>query len=179
MSTSSFGNLVKKAQEAGSGFDLLPDGAYIAKIIESEYKTSSGGKPQIKTRWEVVQGPHAGFKGLWNYFTLTIDNPNAVAIFFRQLRSLGITQEFLDALAELDNETAVKHIAGALDGKVGAVKVKVDHEYQNNKIERISPAPADFLNGSGTPQGGAPFGGTAPAPAAPAAPATAPPATPF
>ena len=178
MTSSSFGNLVQKAQEAGAGFDLLPDGPYIAKIIESEFKHSANGKPQIKTRWEVVQGPHAGFKGLWNHFTLTIDNPNAVAIFFRQLKALGITQEFLDALAELDNETAVKHIAGALEGKAAAIKVKVDHEYQNNKIERINPAPADFLNGSGAPQGNAaPFS----APAASAAPAAAPapPSTPF
>lgn len=177
MTSSSFGNLVQKAQEAGSGFDLLPDGPYIAKVIESEFKHSGAGKPQIKTRWEVVQGPHAGFKGLWNYFTLTIDNPNAVAIFFRQLKALGITQEFLDALSELDNETAVKHIAGALEGKVAAIKVKVDHEYQNNKIERINPAPADFLNGSSAPQGGgAPFS----APSAPAQSSTpAPPSTPF
>lgn len=176
MTTSSFGSVVKKAQEAGSGFDLLPDGPYIAKIIESEFKHSSGGKPQIKTRWEVVQGPHAGAKGLWNYFTLTTDNPNAVAIFFRQLKALGITQEFLDALAELDNDTAVKHIAGALEGRVGAIKVKIDHEYQNNKIERINPAPPDFTNGQAAQSSGAPFPGVS-APAV--TPATPPPLTPF
>lgn len=175
MTTSSFGNLVQKAQEAGSGFDLLPDGPYLAKIIESEFKHSANGKPQIKTRWEVIQGPHAGAKGLWNYFTLTIENPNAVAIFFRQLKALGITQEFLDALSELDNETAVKHIAGALEGRVAAIKVKVDHEYQNNKIDRINPAPADFVNNGGATGSGAPFSAPAPAPSG----NPAPPSTPF
>lgn len=171
MTASSFGSLVKKAQESGSSFDLIPDGPYIAKVIESEYKHSSGGKPQIKTRWEVVQGPHAGYKGLWNYFTLTIENPNAVAIFFRQLKALGITQEFLDALSELDNETAVKHIAGALDGRFAAIKVKIDHEYSNNKIDRINPAPPGFDPEAAGADAGSPFPGAAPAaPAAPSAP---------
>lgn len=176
MSTSSFGNLVKKAAESGTSFDLLPAGPYVAKIIESEYKLSNGGKPQIKTRWEVVAGPSAGFKGLWNYFTLTVENPNAVAIFFRQLKTLGITQEFLDALSELDNETAVKHIAGALEGKMAGIKVTVDTEYNNNKIDRINPVPADMaaqLGAVGNTAGPGGFG----APAAPSAPT--PPSTPF
>lgn len=178
MSTSSFGNLVKKAAESGTSFDLLPAGPYVAKIIESEYKLSNGGKPQIKTRWEVVVGPNAGFKGLWNYFTLTVENPNAVAIFFRQLKTLGITQEFLDALAELDNETAVKHIAGALEGRMAGIKVTVDTEYNNNKIDRINPVPADMAaqlgsNGAGNTAGPGGFG-VAPAPSGPT-----PPSTPF
>lgn len=172
MSTSSFGSLVKKAQEAGGGSDLIPAEVYTAKIIESEYKLSSGGKPQIKTRWEVVQGPHAGYKFLWNYFTLTIDNPNAVAIFFRQLKALGITQEFLDALSEFDNETAVKQIAGVLEGRGASIKVKQDLEYNNMKIDRINPLPADFVGGASAPAApAAPFGG--------GAPAATPPSTPF
>lgn len=172
MSSSSFGSLVKKAAESGTSFDLLPAGPYVAKIIESEYKLSNGGKPQIKTRWEVVVGPNAGFKGLWNYFTLTIENPNAVAIFFRQLKTLGITQEFLDALSELDNETAVKHIAGALEGRHAGIKVTVDTEYNNNKIDRINPVPQEFAglsNGAAPGPGG--FGTAAPStPAPPSSP---------
>jgi hypothetical protein len=178
MSSSSFGALVKKAAESGTSFDLLPAGPYVAKIIESEYKLSNGGKPQIKTRWEVVVGPNAGFKGLWNYFTLTIENPNAVAIFFRQLKTLGVTQEFLDALSELDNETAVKHIAGALEGRMAGIKVTVDTEYNNNKIDRINPVPQEFAglaNGAGVPSGPGGFGTAAPA--VPSAPT--PPSTPF
>lgn len=173
MSSSSFGNLVKKAAESGTSFDLLPAGPYVAKIIESEYKTSNGGKPQIKTRWEVVVGPNAGFKGLWNYFTLTIENPNAVAIFFRQLKTLGITQEFLDALSELDNETAVKHIAGALEGRMAGIKVTVDTEYNNNKIDRINPVPQEFAGlATGAAPGPGGFGTAAPS-------APTPPSSPF
>jgi len=180
MSSSSFGSLVAKAAEAGTSFNLLPAGPYVAKIIESEYKLSNGGKPQIKTRWEVVVGPSAGFKGLWNYFTLTVDNPNAVAIFFRQLKTLGITQEFLDALSELDNETAVKHIAGALEGRLAGIKVTVDTEYNNNKIDRINPVPQEFAAlANGGPAAAGPGGFGVPAAAAAQPSTSTPPSIPF
>jgi hypothetical protein len=134
---------MKKAAESGASFEVLEAGNYVAKIIESEYKSSSTGKPQIKTRWEVIQGPKAGFKGLWQYFTLTTDNPNALAIFYRQMSALGITQEFFQSLSTVDPETAMKHIAGALLNAVAQIKVKVDVEYNNNKIERINPVPPE------------------------------------
>lgn len=179
MSSSSFGALVAKAAESGTSFDLIPAGPYVGKIIESEYLLSKGGKPQIKTRWEVVAGPHAGYKGIWNYFTLTIENPNAVAIFFRQLKTLGITQEFLDALSDLDNETAVKHIAGALEGRHAGLKLIQDTEYNNVKVDRINPVPQEFA-GLATGAAAGPGGFGTAAPAAPVVPATpAAPSTPF
>ena len=172
-----FGDILKQAEASGATFEVLEAGLYDAKIIESEYLTSSGGKPQIKTRWEVISGPKAGFKGLWNYFTLTADNPNAMAIFYRQLSALGITNEFLATLAQADPATAMKQIAMTLQGKTARVKVKVDTEWNNNKIERINPLPPDALVG-GAPTG-SPFPGATAAPSAVPAPAaqTAPPVT--
>lgn len=175
-----FGEILKQAEASGASFELLPADTYIAKIIESEYRASSNGKPQIKTRWEVVVGPKAGFKGLWNYFTLTVDNPNAMAIFYRQITALGITSDFLQSLANVDPATAMKHIAGALDGQMASIKVKVDLEFQNNKIERISALPPNFQATAAVTGPSDPFAAAArpavPAPAAPMAPAvTAPP----
>lgn len=172
-----FGDILKQAEASGASFEVLENGEYIAKIIESEYKLSANNKPQIKTRWEVVQGPKAGFKGLWNYFTLTVDNPNAMAIFYRQMSALGITTEFMQTLAAASPEVAMKQIASALEGKSSRIKVKIDQEYNNNKIERINPLPPDAMVG-GTPTG-SPFpGATAASSAVPApAPQMAPPAT--
>lgn len=166
-----FGDILKKAKEGG-GFDLLPDGIYVAKIIESEAKTSNNGKPQIKTRWEILSGPHAGFKGLWNNFTLTVDNETALRIFYSQLSALGVTAEFLDSLGNVDADTAFKHIANALNGAVGSIKVKIDHEWNNNKIDRINKAPIEYSASSN---------GEAPAASPFSAPThhTAPPSTPF
>lgn len=167
-----FGDILKKAAEEGVSFEVLEAGDYLAKIIESEYKLSNGGKPQIKTRWEVVQGPKAGFKGLWNYFTLTVDNPNAMAIFYRQMTALGITNEFMTTLAQATPEQAMKQIALALDGRQARVKVVIDKEYNNNKIERINPLPPEFAATQSSAVG-APFPGVS-VPAAPVAAAQAP-----
>lgn len=162
-----FGDILKKAKEQG-GFDLLPEGQYIAKVIEADAQPSKAGKPQIKTRFEVVQGPHAGFKGLWNYLTLTTDNETALRIFYQNISNLGVTSEFLDGLGDVDPDTAMKHIASALLGKVASIRVKVDTEYNNNKIDRINKAPADFQASASAPA--SPFGG---------APAATPPSSPF
>lgn len=168
MTASTFGQLMDQAAASGASFEVLEAGVYIAKIIESEHKQSSTNKPQIKTRWEVVAGPKAGFKGLWNYFTLTTDNPNALGIFYRQMSALGITQEFFASLANTDPDTAMKHIANALLGQVAQVKVKVDTEYNNNKIERINPVPPEY--GTLPAQANAdPFAQAAAAPTAPTA----------
>ena len=175
-----FGDILKQAEQSGATFELLPADTYVAKIIESDYQNSSNGKPQIKTRWEVVIGPKAGFKGLWNYFTLTVDNPNAMAIFYRQITALGITSDFLQSLANVDPATAMKHIASALDGRMASIKVKVDTEWQNNKIERISALPPNFQATAAVTGPSDPFAAAArpvaPAPAPPTAPVvTAPP----
>lgn len=150
-----FGEILAKAAEGGASFEVLEAGLYVGKIIESEYKLSGNSKPQIKTRWEVTQGPKAGFKGLWNHFTLTTDNPAAMSIFYRQMTALGITNDFLGTLANLDPETAMKQIAMALNGRSAQIKVKVDQEWQNNKIERINPLPPEMAAmqsaGAGSP----------------------------
>ena len=171
-----FGDILKQAEASGATFEVLEAGEYVAKIIESEYRSSSNGKPQIKTRWEVVSGPKAGFKGLWNYFTLTVDNPNAMAIFYRQMTALGITNEFMATLAQASPEVAMKQIAQALEGRSAKIKVVIDKEYNNNKIERINPVPPEFAV-TGNPGGGSPFPGAAPV-APPAASAPAPAAAP-
>ena len=166
-----FGDILKQAEESGATFAVLENGEYIAKIIESDYQSSSGGKPQIKTRWEVTHGPKAGFKGLWNYFTLTVENPNAMAIFYRQMTALGITSEFMQTLAAASPEVAMKQIASALDGRSAKIRVKEDKEWQNNKIDRISPVPPEFV-ATGSPSVGSPFPATATSapPVAPVAP---------
>lgn len=165
MTTSTFGELMRQAEASGQTFEVLEAGTYVAKIIESEYKQSSTGKPQIKTRWEVTMGPKAGFKGLWNYFTLSTDNANALGVFYRQMSNLGITGDFLSSLANVDPETAMKYIAAALEGRSAQVKVKVDQEYNNNKIERINPLPPEFAQASASVPAD-PFAAAA-APAAP------------
>lgn len=184
MTSSTFGELMDQAKNSGASFEVLEAGNYAAKIIESEHKQSSTGKPQIKTRWEVIAGPKAGFKGLWNYFTLTTDNPNALGIFYRQMSALNITPEFLSSLANVDPDTAMKHIASALLNQTAMIKVKVDTEYNNNKIERINPLPPEYGQLAAAAAPADPFQQAAQAAPAPVEPPSAPvapslPAPPF
>lgn len=175
MTSSTFGQLMDQAKESGASFEVLEKGVYIGKVIESEHKQSSTGKPQIKTRWEVIAGPKAGFKGLWNYFTLTTDNPAALGIFYRQMSALGITPEFLSSLANVDPDTAMKHIASALLNRTAQIGVEVDLEYNNNKIKRINPVPPEYGQLAAASQPPAdPFAAAASAPPQVAAPAPAP-----
>jgi uncharacterized protein DUF669 len=176
MTQSTFGALMAQAAQSGATFEVLEAGMYIAKVIESEARTSSTGKPQIKTRWEVTHGPKAGYKGLWLYLTLTTDNPNALGIFYRQLTAMGITAEFLQSLSNLDPETATKHIAQALLNATAQLKVKIDTEFSNNKVERVNPIPPEAAQFVNTPTAD-PFAQAAaatPAASAPPAPAAVP-----
>lgn len=172
MTSSTFGELMAKAEASGGTFEILEAGRYTAKIIESEYKQSSTGKPQIKTRWEVTTGPKAGYRGLWLYFTLTVDNPNALGVFYRQMSSLGITSEFLSSLSNTDPETALKHISSALEGRSAYVDVKIDTEYNNNKITRVNPLPPEFAQTAAASAD--PFAAAAAPPLAQAVPSSPP-----
>lgn len=173
-----FGDLMKQAKEAGTGFTVIPAGLYLAKCIESEYRSSSTGKPQIKTRWEVIEGPHVGEKGLWNYFTLSTDNPKAVAMFLRHMKALGYDEEFFNAMTGYSPEDVVKRISSLLEGRVAQLKVKIEQYNGDDKngIENFSPAPA----GAGVvpPQAADPFSQAAQS-ASPVEPSpTIPPSTP-
>lgn len=145
-----FGELMSKAKEAGGGFTVIPAGLYLAKCIESEYRNSANGKPQIKTRWEVIEGPATGEKGLWNYFTLSTDNPKAVAMFLRHMKALGFDEEFFNAMQGYSPEDVVKRIASMLEGRTAQLKIKVG-EYNGepkNEVDNISPAPPGGVVGA-------------------------------
>lgn len=139
-----FGELMNQAKEAGGGFTVIPAGLYISKCIEAEYRSSANGKPQIKTRWEVIEGPQTGEKGLWNYFTLSTDNPKAVAMFLKHMKSLGFDEEFFNQMQGYSPEDVVKRIASMLEGRVAQLKVKIEQYNGDDKngIENFSPAPA-------------------------------------
>lgn len=58
-------------------FTPLPDGEYLAQIVESEMKaTKSGNGEMLKLTWQVMAGPLEGRK-FWDQ--LNIRNPNEIA----------------------------------------------------------------------------------------------------
>src|SRR3954462_15928125 len=78
----------------GSDFAPFPQGDYDVKIIETEATKSSTDKPMWKLTCQVLNGPHERRK-VWTQQTLTMDNPDALNVFFRQMTAAVLTGEFI------------------------------------------------------------------------------------
>lgn len=171
----------------GSDFAPIPQGDYDLKIIETEATTSSTDKPMWKITTEVLNGPHSGRK-VWTQQTLTMDNPDALNVFFRQMAAAGLTGEFFKT--KPNNQ----QIADALMGRTfrGKVTIREWNGVPRNNIKQWNPAgaaaagpgggPPPPAAGATPPAGPPPPAASAPPPAAaappPAAAAPPPPAAP-
>jgi hypothetical protein len=142
----------------GSDFAPVPQSDYDVKISATEATTSSTDKPMWKITADIESGPHEGRK-LFTQQTLTMDNPNALNIFFRQMAAAGLTSEFFKT--KPNNQ----QIADALLGRRFRAKVIIK-EYQGlprNEIKAWNP-PA---GAGGAPGGPPPGASTAPPPPPP------------
>jgi hypothetical protein len=64
--------------EPAVGFEVLPDGQYLAAIVESEMKpTKSGAGQYLQLTFQVLEGEHKG-RLLWA--RLNLDNSNATTV---------------------------------------------------------------------------------------------------
>lgn len=130
-------------------FEPLPANDYDVRIAESSAVRASTGKPMIKIRFEVVAGPYSGKKFFHN-FVITTQGDNmekAMAVFFRNMRTLGLDEGFFRT------NPPIEGIAKALLGKV--CRVSITHrEWQgqiNENVTRIQPASAATNVSLGTP----------------------------
>jgi hypothetical protein len=167
-----FDDLLKIADEAG--FTPLPIGEYDVMVASAEAKTTNQGKDAIKVQFQVLSGPCAGRK-IFNQFTISPENPNAVGFFFRHMEALGLPREYFA------QNPSLQHIAQTLLNR--QCHIKVDHREWNGQtrdnvsaITRVNTGqqvpgqdPAPAFAGSAMPQP------TVPTPA-PQAPPMAPPA---
>jgi hypothetical protein len=161
-------NFNQAIQDAKSvSFEALPDGEYRIRIIESTATTAQSGKPMIKVKMEVTEGPYAPRK-VFNQFVLTLENPNAVSIFFRHMKAFGLDEQFFAALG---SQGSLDPVASALMGREAYVKLG-HREWQGemrNNCEGFRPA-------TGVPAAGAPgVPGVPNLPGIPGVPATPPP----
>jgi hypothetical protein len=142
-------NFNQAIQDAKSvSFEALPIGEYRIRIIESTATMSQTHKPMIKVKMEVTEGPYAPRK-VFNQFTLSLENPNAVAIFFRQMKAFGLDEQFF---ASLGAQGSLDPVASALMGREAYVKLS-HREWQGetrNNCEGFRPvvgAPAAGVPG--------------------------------
>jgi hypothetical protein len=153
-----------------SDFAPIPQGDYDVKIIETEATKSSTDKPMWKITTAVLNGPHEGRK-VWTQQTLTMDNPDALNVFFRQMAAAGLTREFFAT------KPSNQQIADALLGRSFRAKITI-REWQGvprNNIKQWNPVSAAGRGPGGVaPPPGA--GGAPGGPPPPSASSTPPPA---
>lgn len=84
-------------QGAAKGqLDPIPPGQYLCTVIDAQATQTQTGKPMFKVKFQVAEGPHAPRK-VWNNFTVSEENPMALAIFFRQMEAMGLNANFFAA----------------------------------------------------------------------------------
>lgn len=161
MTTIDFNRALQDAK--GATFEALPIGDYDVEVAKAEAVTSSTGKPMIKTTMRVVTGPYER-RPIVNQFVMTLDNPQATAIFFRHMRAFGLDEQFF---ASLGSASSLEPVASALVGR--RARLSIGHrEWQGevrNEVKSVKPYT------------GAPPMAPPPGPIAPGAPASPAPLT--
>lgn len=178
MTTINFAQALQDAR--GATFEPLPVGDYDVEVTKTEAVTSQNGKPMIKTTFKVVSGPYEK-RPIINQFVLSVENPQAVAIFFRHMKAFGLTEEWF---ASLGQQSSLEPVASALLGR--RARLSIGHrEWQGemrNEVKGVKPytgappQPAPAGPSAGPVAGPAPLAGPRPpaAPVAPPAPVAAP-----
>lgn len=177
MTTVNFNQVLQDAKSAS--FEALPVGDYDVEVEKADSVTSSNGRPMIKTTFKVVVGPHTNRKVI-NNFVLVVDNPTALAIFFRNMKVLGLTDEFF---ASLGASGTLDPVAQAIVGRRARLKLgqREWNGEMRNEVNGVMPyTGAPGAVGGGPSAGPSLTGVPSPGPAAYAAagpsPMAAPPA---
>jgi hypothetical protein len=146
-----FGDLYKESAEA---LKPLPDGEYTATVSDAEATKSQNDKPMIRVKLAITTA--GGQKKLLpSQLTLSMENPTAVAIFFRHMEAFGLGPDFWT------NDVTLEQAAIAMRGKT--VRVVLDTgewngQPRNNVKNYLAPLGGPKLGGTPAPAvlGGAP-----------------------
>lgn len=157
------------ADAKGATFEALPVGDYDVEVAKAEAVTSSNGKPMIKTTMKVVAGPYER-RPIINNFVLSLENPQATAIFFRHMKCFGLTEEFFTSLGA---RGSLEPVATALTGR--RARLSLGHREWNgetrNEVKAVKPyTGAPPVAGPAAPGGGLATPGPTSGPTPPSGP---------
>lgn len=163
MAEFNWSDLQQAAKDAG--FSLIPKDFYIAEVVKAEALKTSTGKDQIKARFKVIEGPHAGAV-VFTQFVISPESPVALGFFFRHMAGLGFNSDYFAS------NPPMEALAQEMVGRIASIKVDIGtfNEQERNEIKDVKPvragAPASSVNSSTPLPGNDVF--AAPAPPAPA-----------
>ncbi len=167
----SWEDLLNDAGGAGDSFEPIPTGDYDFEISKADATQTQNSKTMYKVQCKVESGPHAT-RLVFHNFVVSPENPNALAMFFRQMNVLGLNREFFSS--NPSDHNVAEHLIGKRFR--GQVTIKQWQGQDRNEIKQFFTAVSGALgNGVPTPGSGIPPApSAAAAPAAPAAPPAAP-----
>lgn len=122
------------SQAKNASFEPLPDGNYNLVCLEATASESQTGKPMIKAKYQVEDGPNQG-KKVWNNYTFSADNDNALAFFFQHMGFHGLDHSFFA------QNPAWETVASSLQGRRIQVTLG-QREFQGtirNDVKKIMP----------------------------------------
>ena len=144
ISTFDFNTLLQQAKTAS--YDALPDNDYDAECIEATATTASTGKPMLKCKFRVTTGPHAK-RQFFNQFVLSLDNPQALAMFFRHMKAFGLDENYFTTLGG----GSLAPVAQVLVGR--QARFTLGHrEWQGenrNDVKAVKPIPGNMVQPAG------------------------------
>ena len=138
MAETTWGNLVKEAQAAGSFTDTLPEGDFVLEVVRANADHKEGKAPRIGIQWKIIGSEYdesdVGRKAWQNlYFS-----EKAAPISLRFLGDLGLSDEFIastsgpDQLAEaLTGIRVFAEVGTRTWGKDGD---RVDNTFKVNEV---------------------------------------------
>lgn len=153
MSTFSWKNIKKQADDASKP---VPKDWYDLQVSKADVKQASTGALMISARLKIVSGPYAN-RVLFTNFVLSLDNPTALAIFFRNLAAFGMDDAFFETLSGAEGDdpsVGLQAIANNLVDRMarGEVSTRTYQGTERNEITqfaRIQGAGAPTFGGGG------------------------------
>ena len=127
-----WGELMKSAK---AGTAPVPNGDYEVKVVEAQATKSSTDKLMFKVKFEIIEGPHVK-RRVPNQYTVSTDNPVALAIFFRNMAAMGLDEAFFDGNPNPDQ------VASALLNRVCRVTLTTEawQGVDRNKVAATLPS---------------------------------------
>lgn len=145
-----------------AGFDLIPEGTYVAEIIKSEEKeTQDGTGKYVALTWQISEGPFEK-RRVWVNLNLQNRKEEAVKIARAELSAICHAIEVVkpqNAEQMLYRRCRIK-IAHRKNKQSGAMEARISKYEPLNAAPQVPGMPAPSAP-NGTPPAGAATGGTA------------------
>lgn len=155
MTTIDFSKALADAKSAS--FEAMPNGDYNIEVVKADAVTASTGRPMIKCKMKVIDGPFQN-RPVMTQFVLVVDNPNALSMFFRNMKAFGLDENFF---AQMGPAGQLDPVAGALVGRraqvtLGTRKWQGEDRNEVTGIKSYTGAPGTVTGAPGAPTPGMP-----------------------